>query len=71
MQNQTPQSVKHPGDILTPKEVATGWQLSERTLANWRAKGEGPRFVKLGKRAVRYRRVDVEAFIAGDAGKAA
>lgn len=60
-----------PGDILTSREVAAEYRLAERTLANWRAKGEGPRFLKLGKRAVRYRRADIEAFIAIGADKAA
>lgn len=67
-----PNPVKQPGDILTPREASAEYRLAERTLANWRAKGEGPRFMKLGKRAVRYRRADIEAFIAaGDADKAA
>lgn len=69
----TPQPVKRPGDILTPREVATEYRLAERTLANWRALKQGPRYLKFGKRAVRYRRTDLEAFIAGgaDEGKAA
>ncbi len=57
--------VKHPGDILTAKELAEEYRLSERTLANMRVNGTGPQFVKFGKRMVRYRRADIEAFIAG------
>lgn len=60
---------QHPGDILTPREVAAEYRLAERTLANWRALKQGPRFLKFGARMVRYRRADVEAFIAGDAGE--
>lgn len=62
-----------PGDMLTPKEVATEYRLAERTLANWRSLSprKGPRFVKVGERLVRYRRADIEAFIAGDADKVA
>ncbi len=74
MRRNDSQPAIHAGDILTPREVATEYRLAERTLANWRAKkGEGPRFLKFGKRLVRYKRADVEAFIAGDAdeGKAA
>lgn len=67
MQRDTATPAKHPGDILTPKELATEYRISARTLANWRASGVGPAFVKFGLRAVRYRRADVEAFIAGDA----
>ena len=70
MQDKAPQPAKQPGDILTPAELAAEYRLAERTLANWRARGEGPRFLKLGKRAVRYRRADIEAFIA-DTDKAA
>ncbi|WDS35853.1 helix-turn-helix domain-containing protein [Pseudoxanthomonas sp.] len=54
-------------DILTPKQVAAEYQLSERTLANWRSLQKGPRFLKFGERSVRYRRADLEAFIAGGA----
>jgi hypothetical protein len=32
------------------------------TLAQWRARGEGPRFFRIGSRAVRYRLGDVIAF---------
>ncbi|MFT4255635.1 MAG: helix-turn-helix domain-containing protein [Pseudoxanthomonas sp.] len=67
MQNTTQQPAKMPGDILTPREVAKEWRIAERTLANWRAKGIGPKALKFGARAVRYRRADVEAFIAGGA----
>lgn len=50
--------------LLDEKEVARLYALSTTTLRNWRAKGEGPRFIKLGKRAVRYRLADLETFIA-------
>lgn len=35
---------------LTPKEVTERYQdtISERTLANWRSRGEGPPFTKIG-----------------------
>lgn len=61
-----------PEDLLTEREVADRLRVSEKTLQNWRWAGEGgPRAIKLGKRAVRYRRADVEAFIeAGLTGKA-
>jgi len=56
------------GDILTPKEVAAEYRIAVNTLANWRAKGIGPRYEKFGKRAVRYRRADLERFISGMGG---
>ncbi|MBT9444547.1 MAG: helix-turn-helix domain-containing protein [Hyphomonadaceae bacterium] len=40
-------------ELLTPKELADRLTLSPKTLANWRVRGEGPRFTKIGG-AVRY-----------------
>lgn len=61
-----------PNDLLTECDVADGLNVAVQTVRNWRWRGEGPRFVKLGKRAVRYRRTDVDAFIeAGMTGKGA
>ena len=58
-------------DLLSEREVSEDLNVALNTLRNWRWRGEGPRFVKLGKRAVRYRRADVDAFIeAGLTGKA-
>ncbi len=48
-------------DLLTQKQVAQRWALSERTLERWRCTGEGPVYVKLGC-SVRYRIADIEAF---------
>ena len=62
----------NPADLLSDREVADLLNIAVKTVQNWRWKGEGPRAIKLGKRAVRYRRADVEAFIeAGLTGKAA
>ena len=33
---------------LKASEVADALQVSEQTLANWRAQGKGPTFIKLG-----------------------
>ncbi len=60
-----------PGDLLSEKEAAELLGCGFRTLRNWRAKRGGPRFVKVGQRLVRYRRADLEAFIAGDASEGA
>lgn len=51
--------------LLTAQEVAALIGLAEGTLANWRSQGGdiGPPFVKLGG-MVRYRRTDLEAWIA-------
>lgn len=51
------------GYLLTDTEVAALLGASPQTVRNWRWRGEGPRFVKLGGRMVRYRPADVQAFI--------
>ncbi len=48
-------------ELLTQKQLAQRWALSERTLERWRSIGEGPVYIKLGY-TVRYRLADVEAF---------
>ncbi|MBN8737662.1 MAG: helix-turn-helix domain-containing protein [Xanthomonadales bacterium] len=53
------------GYLLTDTEVAALLGASLQTVRNWRWRGEGPRFVKLGGRMVRYKPADVQAFIEG------
>jgi len=53
-----------PDALLFQAEVAYLAGLSTRTLEAFRLHGGGPVFVVLGKRAVRYRRVDVLDWIA-------
>lgn len=61
-----------PADLLDENEAAASLSVAVQTLRNWRWKGEGPRFVKVGARLVRYRRGDLAAFVeAGATGKAA
>lgn len=50
--------------LLNELETATELTLAPGTLRNWRSLGIGIPYIKLGKRAVRYRRADVEAFLA-------
>ena len=47
---------------ISEGEAAEALGLSHRTLQRWRVTGEGPTFVKLGRR-VRYRPADLEAFV--------
>ena len=47
---------------LTEAEVARRLSLSTATLRAWRLRGQGPRFVRLG-RAVRYVASDVQDFL--------
>ena len=51
-------------DLLDEKQLSRELNISVRTLRNWRSKGEGPSFVKLGKRTVRYRRSAKDEFVA-------
>lgn len=47
---------------LTPREVSARLRKDVGTLANWRSKGIGPAYLKLGHRTVVYKLADVEAF---------
>jgi predicted DNA-binding transcriptional regulator AlpA len=47
--------------LLTPRDLADRWQMSENTLERWRWSARGPRWVKLGG-FVRYRLSDVLTF---------
>jgi predicted DNA-binding transcriptional regulator AlpA len=64
--------------LFPPKEAAEKLRKSERTLETWRRTGDGPAFLKLGRRAVFYRLSDLESWLASrrrlstnDTGKAA
>jgi hypothetical protein len=50
-------------DLLTPNQLAAELLLSVATLARWRMEKIGPPFLLVGHR-VRYRRPDVEAWLA-------
>ncbi len=60
-----PAATLTPGDLLDEREAAAILRTSVQTLRNWRWRGEGPHFRKIGARMVRYRRADLEAFIEG------
>jgi len=46
---------------LTPDDLSRRWMMKIGTLAHWRSRGEGPRFLKLGGN-VRYILSDVESY---------
>jgi excisionase family DNA binding protein len=51
--------------LLTQREAAVALRISERTLERLRCTGAGgPRFVRCGKRSIRYRQEDLDAYIA-------
>ena len=59
-----PDATRAPGALLTELEAAAALTLAPGTLRNWRSLGIGIPYLKLGKRAVRYHRADVDAFLA-------
>jgi phage terminase Nu1 subunit (DNA packaging protein) len=52
------------GDVLNEAQAALYLNVSPRTLQDWRCKGLGPIFCRMGARSVRYRRADLDSFIA-------
>lgn len=57
-------------DLATPVEVAQHLQMPEGTLVQWRYRGIGPRYLKVG-RHVRYRWSDVSSWLDERAAKPA
>ena len=52
-----------PESYITRYELAGELRVKAQTLAAWACRGEGPTYVRVG-RAVRYRRADVEVWLA-------
>ncbi len=50
--------------LLTPAEVAGRLGCTPKVIERWRGTGDGPRFVRLSRKTIRYRAEDVEAFVA-------
>ena len=50
--------------LLTTSEAAHHLRLSPRTLERWRAEGIGPKFIKMGPRAVLYTPAELASFLA-------
>lgn len=51
-----------PNTLITPRQLAARWECSEATLAKWRVNGDGPPFVRLGRK-IAYRVDDVEGWL--------
>lgn len=49
--------------VYTPRTVAKLLGVSVDTLADWRVRGEGPVFIKMGGRLVAYCPADVTAWV--------
>jgi predicted DNA-binding transcriptional regulator AlpA len=48
--------------LLSERDLAERWGISEITLQDWRCRGKGPPFVRLG-RMIRYRAMDIEMWV--------
>lgn len=48
---------------LTTKQTAAYMGISRQRLEIWRCRGGGPPFIKVSGRLIRYRRVDVDAWL--------
>lgn len=62
-----PPEVKlEPGDLVDEREAAAILGAQVQTLRNWRWRGLGPRYRRVGQRLIRYHRADLARFIDGD-----
>lgn len=50
--------------LLTPDQAGAYLRTHPRTLANWRVRGEGPTFCRIGRRPF-YRLAELNAYIEG------
>lgn len=48
--------------LLDENALAARWAISVKALQAWRWRGDGCPYIKIGKRLVRYRISDVQAF---------
>jgi hypothetical protein len=60
------EAAQESGNLLTPAEAAERLGVTERMLERLRGTGDGPDFIKLTSKKVRYRAEDLEAFVIGN-----
>ncbi len=53
----------HEQAALTPVQAARYLGVSKDVLRLWRPQGKGPRHFKAGEKLIRYRRIDLDAWI--------
>lgn len=51
-------------NLLNEAQAATYLGISPKTLQQWRWRGDGTPFIKLGGKMIRYRKSDLDQFIA-------
>ncbi len=49
--------------LLTAEEAARVLGTSKQSLANWRFRRRGPKYFSMGKRFIRYKLADLEAWV--------
>ena len=59
-----PPTIFEPDRLYAPADPALRQIAQQKTLANWRSAGRGPRWVKLNRRMVRYRGADLNDWLA-------
>ncbi len=62
MRQNDPTAGAAPGALMDTVQAARFLNISERTAANWRVRGEGPAFLRVG-RSVKYDPRDLEKFL--------
>ena len=50
--------------LMTPVQAAGYLNFSVATMAKWRCNGDGPAYIKVSARCVRYRLEDLQAWLA-------
>lgn len=50
-----------PKDLVEPEQLACRWKMKPITLAQWRWRGKGPRYIRMGRHTF-YRLKDIEAY---------
>ncbi len=63
LRNRRRSAARDPQALLNQRQTAALIGVSERTLECWRCRGSGPPFVKISRRAVRYRRQDIDQWV--------
>jgi len=49
--------------LLTPEAAAARISIKPRKLADLRRQGQGPRYIRLGRKTIRYRQADLTRWL--------